>query len=352
MTLWWGVESAEAAATLSVSSPASIKVGDTVNIAVNVNTGGQSANAFDATFHYPAGLFEGVRGTYSGSVCTLPISQPDPNGGTATISCGRPSGYTGSGLLATIVLKAIADGAGSFSLSACQVLANDGLGTDITGGCSGASFTVYASDQPTPTPSGATPTPTKTPKKSPTPSKTPTPGGSTAPVESSKTPPPTATPEGPAVETLPPSTPTPETAEQSAPQTEKRSIAQAIQDLLASFREFGSLKNGASSLIAVLLASIPFLVLAFGTVFIVYRLYMLERRRRRTLDRLFELELSELASLEGKLDLLSEKGQKGKQQFKEEFQTAKENILRQIKPNYGKPVEAAKTAPAPEEKKE
>lgn len=339
-------EPALAAASLSVGGPGSVTVGETVTFTVNVNTGGDSANAFDATFSYPTSVFEGVRGTYAGSICTLPISQPDPSGGTATISCGRPGGYTGSGVVASIVLKAIGPGSASLGLSGCSVLANDGLGTNITGSCSGKGVTVDGSAA-TPTPAGSTPTPagTATPKATAKPKTTPTPGGATAPVEAPKTPEPTATIEPPAASVLPESTPTPEAGEESAPQTERRSIGQALQDVLRSFRELGSLSGNMSGMIALLLTMLPALALGFGIVFLGYRLYLLERRRRRTLDRLFELELAELASLEGKLDLLAEKGAKGREQFKEEFQSAKENILRQIKPNYGKPVDG-KAAPA------
>ena len=61
------------------------------------------------------------------------------------------------------------------------------------------------------------------------------------------------------------------------------------------------------------------------------------------LDRLFEMELNELAALEGKMDLLGEKGVKGREQYREEFKKAKENILRQLRPDYAKPIAAAAT---------
>jgi hypothetical protein len=54
------------------------------------------------------------------------------------------------------------------------------------------------------------------------------------------------------------------------------------------------------------------------------------------------MELAELAALEGKLDLLGEKGSKGKAQYQEEFKRAKENILRQLKPDFAKPVDSPK----------
>ncbi len=360
---------AEAAASLSVSANGSVSVGQTVNVAINVNTGGQAANAFNATLHYPAGLLDGVRGSYSGSICSLDITDASPSGGTADISCGKPSGFTGSGLVATVILQGATAGSGSLSLSDCQVLANDGQGTDITGGCGSTSITVTpaptapptappsSTPTPTPAPTVATarpktsPTPSPTPKPSTTPgaTPTPTPGGPAAGVSTANTPAPTPTIDAPSAATLPPSTPTPAATDQAAgPATSgRRSIGQAIKDIFGSLKELKSAGGNLSGIIALLLTMIPILLIAFAIVFFGYRLYILERRRRRTLDRLFELELSELASLEGKLDLLSEKGPKGKQQFKDEFQAVKENILRQIKPEYNKPVDNAKKAEEP-----
>jgi len=148
---------AHAAASLYVSAAGSAKVGDTVTISIMVSTGGQSTNAFEGSFSYPANLFDGVRGTFSGSICTLPVTQPDPSGGSASFSCGTPSGFSGTGVVATIVLSAKAAGSGSFGLSGCSVLANDGQGTDVTGGCSGSGISVSepATPAPTPTPAAA-----------------------------------------------------------------------------------------------------------------------------------------------------------------------------------------------------
>jgi hypothetical protein len=363
--LLYAPQQAQAAASIYVGGPTSVTIGQTVNVTVSVNTGGQSANAFDATFSYPAALFDGVRGTYSGSICTLPISQPDPSGGTATISCGRPGGYSGTGLVATIVLKAKATGSGNFGLSGCSVLANDGLGTNITGGCSGKSFTVSSVADPTPTPTpGPTPVPTPTPeqkpKATPKPTSSPTPGGPSVPTDTANNPPANPDPAGPEVQELGEPTPTPEITigeggdggddDGGQPQTERRTIAGAVKDVFGSVRELGQLRGEMTGLVALLLTMIPFLALTFGIVLLIYRLYLLERRRRRTLDRLFELELAELAALEGKLDLLAEKGARGRQQFKEEFEAAKANILRQIKPDYARPVEPPKKVETPEAK--
>jgi outer membrane biosynthesis protein TonB len=354
-TLFILPQSAWAAASLSISAPGSATVGDTVSITVRVNTGGQAANAFEGTVSYPSDLLDGVRGSFSGSICTLPISQPDPSGGTAYFSCGTPAGFNGTGTVATIVFTAKAAGSVSFGMSGCSVLAADGQGTDITGGCSGTSMTINAppTPPPTPTPPPAGVTSTPTPKATAKPTaipKTSAAPANTKPVETAKPAEATTEPTAPPKQVLPSSsapaaltTVAPDAAANNG--TGKRSIAQAFGDLFSVFKNAGQLKGSLSGVIALLLTMIPILGLLCAIFFMVYRLYLLERRRRRTLDRLFEMELSELAGLEGKMDLLGEKGVKGREQYREEFKKAKENILRQIKPDYNKPVDAPKAAP-------
>ncbi|CAN5130533.1 hypothetical protein BH11PAT4_BH11PAT4_1300 [soil metagenome] len=346
----FAVQPVQAAANMSVSTSGSTySFGDVVNVSIVVNTGGQSANAFQANFSYPAAMFEGVSGSFSGSVCTLPIEVPDPSGGTARFSCGRPSGYNGTGTVAKITLRVIAAGTGSLGISGCEVLANDGLGTNITGGCSGTSVTTLAANAtPTPNPSAsATVKASPTPKKSPTPTPSPTvkPSSSaTINIGGQTTPTPTITPP-PVVELAPTESAaaTPESsAEEPTDTGEKRTVGQAIQDIFNASRNIGKLGGNLTGVVALLIAVVPFLALLLAILYLAYRLYMMERRRKRTLDRLFEMELAELAALEGKLDLLGDKGSKGKAQYQEEFKRAKENILRQLKPDFAKPVDSEK----------
>lgn len=342
----FSVQQAHAAATMSVSSGGPYSTGDVVVFNINVSTGGQSANAFQGTFSYPTNLFEGISGTFSGSICSLPIQVPDPSGGTASFSCGKPSGYNGNGIVARITLKVIAAGSGAFQLSNCQVLANDGLGTNITGDCLTTNVTtigVIVTPVPTPTPSDnvAVPsTPSATPKKSPTPkpssSSTISIGGQTTPTPTITPPPIVSLEETPTPEATPEATPPPEV------EPEKRTVGQAIQDIFSASRNIGKLGGNLTGVVALLIAVVPFLALLLAILYLAYRLYMMERRRKRTLDRLFEMELAELAALEGKLDLLGEKGSKGKAQYQEEFKRAKENILRQLKPDFAKPVDGGK----------
>lgn len=350
---FFGVLPAKAAGSLYVSAPASVRVGDTITITVNVNTGGDSANAFKATFSYPAGSLEGLSGSYADSVCTLPITQPNPKSGSASISCGTPSGFSGTGNIATMSFRALAAGSVSLGLSGCNVLANDGLGTDITGSCSGRSLSIEAAAVASPSPSVA---PVNSP--SPSPSASTKPKTSTTPkVTTSQSPKNAETPKTapsanaeqptpPPVQAITEESPTPtpsESPEASSENTDtassqKRSIWQALKDNLAALKNLKTAGSQISSLIAVLLILLPILALILAIVYMLYRLYILERRRRRTLDRLFEMELSEFAALEGKLDVLSTKGAKGREEYQDEFSKAKERILRQLRPDFNKPV--------------
>ena len=364
-------EVAFASAGMSISSVSPVRVGDTVTVGIYVNTGGASANSFDAHMSYPSGMFTPVRGSTTGSVCNIWITQPDPDSSGADISCGKPGGYTGaSGLIATVYLSATSSGAATFSLSGCSVLANDGLGTDITGGCTGKTITVNALDVPTPPPANTpSPTPTgtlnpvNTPKPKTTPKPTTTPGqvggtatqqpaGATVASDKPQTPIPTPVITPPPAVVLPSTSPTPTLGilESAAPTTDpnqKRTISPAFRDIFTSLGSLKSIKGDYTGIIALLLAMIPVLGFACAILFLAYRLFTLERVRRRTLDRLFESELSELAALEGKMDLLAEKGPKGREQYREEFKTAKEHILRQIRPDYGKPATGEKPPATP-----
>ena len=325
-----------AAASTYASSPTTVRVGDTVSVTIYVNTGGQSANTYQGTLSYPSFL-TGVRGTYSGSICNIPITQPDPSNGSATYSCGTSGGFNGNGLVATVVFTADAAGSGTFGLSGCKVLANDGKGTNITGGCSGTSISVVSAvaapaAASTPTPQAATKTATRT---------TSTAVSATAkPAETPAVAVETPTPTPPPVQALASATPTAiatKTPEITAVQ--RRSIGQALHDFLNSLHELSRTPKNMTGFVAMLLILIPLLLLLSALAYFFYRIYLLEKRRRRAQERLFELELTELAALEGKMDLLADKGTKGREEYREEFRKVKDTILRQIHPEYDMPVD-------------
>ena len=351
--LLWG-QKVEAASNMWITTPTSLKVGDTVDVIVAVHTNGDSANTFSGTITYNTSYFAGLRSTYSGSICSLFISSPDPSNGTGTFSCGKPNGYNGSGKVTTMVLTVIAPGTTTIGLSDCMVLANDGMATQIQGTCQDSAPITITAPTPTPTPEGGISTPPLTPNTTPkgyttptpaiikvtvTPTpKPPTPEGTPVPVEKVTT---TPTPNisTPDVQTLAPTAeisanPTPD----STSTTQQRTIGQAVAEVFRSLSDIKSLAGSMTGLLAIMAGIVPILALVFGILILVYRLFLLDKRRRRTMDRLFELELAELSALEGKLDLLSEKGTKGKELYQAEFKKVKDEILRQIKPEFDKPI--------------
>lgn len=136
---------------------ASKTVGDTVTVTMKVNTGGVAINAAEATLSFSTSVLQVKSISRSGSVFSLwPVEPTYSNAnGTVNFSGGKPSpGYTGSGgSLFSIVFTAKAAGTARLTISGAQVLANDGLGTNIVGAVGSGSVKVSAAVIPPPTPS-------------------------------------------------------------------------------------------------------------------------------------------------------------------------------------------------------
>jgi hypothetical protein len=164
-------------------SPASgtYTTGQAVNVQIMVNTGGQSVNAIQADFTYPATKlqFQSIDGT--GSVMGIDASSTGGNG-SVSIARGNTSPYTGTGLVATVHFTALAAGSAALTFSNSSAVVRSTDNTNILGTATGANYTLAAPATPTPTPTPKTPTPT--PAKTPTPvpgttTKTPTPAATT-----------------------------------------------------------------------------------------------------------------------------------------------------------------------------
>lgn len=329
-----------AAGLYLTSSSNSVEVGQTVSISIYVNTNGASANTYSGSISYPAANFEGVRGSYTGSICKIPIEQPDPVDGSANFTCGSPGGYTGTGLVGFIVLKATNPGSGNIGLSNCKVLANDGSGTNIGGGCTGVSYSVVGTGQsPATSTTGGVKTPLPTLKPATT---QPSSVGTSPATQAEK---PAETPKETIPEQFVPPVPTTQKLSEenrkiqseSAPQEEvgtpeKRTVSAAFQNLFDSFQEVKTVKKDTPGLIVILVSLAPFLLIGIAALYFLFRLYSLEKKRKRTMDQILEMGLSEIAALEGKLDLLSMKGGEGKELYKEEFKKAKENLQNKLQP--------------------
>lgn len=133
------------AATLSVS-PASgtLEVGQKVTIRLVVS-GSTPVNAISGSVSFPTSLLNIDSISKTGSVLNFWVKEPNFSESTGTlhfegVSLGGFSGGTGTVL--TAVLQATKVGSAKINFTSGQILANDGQGTDVTSGLSGASFTV------------------------------------------------------------------------------------------------------------------------------------------------------------------------------------------------------------------
>ncbi len=149
------------AATLSLSpSSGSISVGDTITLAVLVNSTDVAINNAEGSVTFPANEFDVVSVNKDNSLFSLWINAPTYDGNNSiSFNGGLPSpGYQGSsGTLFTLTLRAKAEGSAALSISNAAVRANDGLGTNVLSDTSGANITIAdavsapISNQPAPT---------------------------------------------------------------------------------------------------------------------------------------------------------------------------------------------------------
>lgn len=145
------VSHAQAASLFIAPSSGSFVVGQTINVTVRLNSAGQAINASEATLRWSSDTLQFVSVTGSGSIFKYwpvdPVVQ-----GTSTVLCsgGLPSpGYTGAaGTVIRITLKAKAAGTGTLTVSGAKILANDGQGTDVYTGSSGATYAIAAATTP------------------------------------------------------------------------------------------------------------------------------------------------------------------------------------------------------------
>jgi len=155
------------AATLSVTpNSASLRVGETKTFSIVVSSTDQTLNAGQGRLSYPADKLQ-LLGISKSGLFTYWILEPSGSNGDISFGGGLPSpGYKGGGrAILTVSFRAKATGTAAIRFNSGSVLANDGKGTDITSGTSGATVTVLAAavtnTAPSPAPSApSTPTPT------------------------------------------------------------------------------------------------------------------------------------------------------------------------------------------------
>ncbi len=131
------------AATLSVTpSSGTFEVGDRVTYKIVVS-GEVPLNAVTGSVTFPSSLFAIDSVSKTGSILNFWVSEPTfvRGAGTVQFEGVSLSGFSGGlGTVVTVTLRALKVGSGSITFQSGQILANDGQGTDITGGLNGASF--------------------------------------------------------------------------------------------------------------------------------------------------------------------------------------------------------------------
>jgi hypothetical protein len=145
------------------------KVGDTINVVVYVDSGGESINAVSAKVNFSTDTMSASSVSKFGSIINLWAQEPtySNSGGNASFEGVVLSGYNGSfGNTATISFKAKSVGVARLSFASASVLANDGSGTDVLTSRGSASFNIEAASTPvkvTPPPAKPAETPDEKP---------------------------------------------------------------------------------------------------------------------------------------------------------------------------------------------
>jgi len=144
------INKSQAAASLYLSASSTrVYPGNSVTVYVKVNTGGAATNAYSASVGFPSAL-RPTSISKGGSICSLFTQEPTFSTGSASFNCGLPSpGYNGGGgTIGSVTVRAISKGTHTISVTGGQVLANDGVGTNILG--STGSVTISVVDPPPP----------------------------------------------------------------------------------------------------------------------------------------------------------------------------------------------------------
>ena len=149
LSIWeglFGVGKVFAASASYYISPASgsYTVGDTITASLMIDSGGQAINAGEGSVSYPTDTLEFQSVSTSGSIFNFWTSGPISSNTSASFGGGLSNpGYSGAaGKILTITWKAKSTGSATISVFGSKILANDGVGTNVYGSSSGASFII------------------------------------------------------------------------------------------------------------------------------------------------------------------------------------------------------------------
>lgn len=139
------------------ASPSSgaYNVGDVIRVGIMINSAGQAINAGEATVTWTPGLqysFVSTSGSIFNTWASGGGAGPVGSGSSVYFSGGLANpGYNGSaGRVVTIIFNATTPGTFNVNVAGSQILANDGMGTNVLCCSSGATFTVATPKPPVP----------------------------------------------------------------------------------------------------------------------------------------------------------------------------------------------------------
>lgn len=145
--LWVGHVSA---AALNVSAGTTeVKVDDTFDVSIQVNTEGSGVNAVQATLLYPSDLLEVIKTNTDSSVFNFWLEGPtySNESGRLTFTGGATNGFVGASLpILTIQFKVKATGTIDLVFSDGAVTASDGSGTNVLSSLNGITITGVAAE--------------------------------------------------------------------------------------------------------------------------------------------------------------------------------------------------------------
>ncbi|MFA6324828.1 MAG: cohesin domain-containing protein [Candidatus Paceibacterota bacterium] len=143
---------ANAADIFCISSKLNVNTNQTFTVTLNTNTKGVYINNIEGVLSFPKDLLSAESVSISGSIFSMWVEQPRLSNITGTVSFngGIPTpGFIGTnGKILSVVFRAKKAGVANLSFSSANIYANDGMGTDITGGKSGINITITTPTTP------------------------------------------------------------------------------------------------------------------------------------------------------------------------------------------------------------
>lgn len=286
-----------------------VEVGKNLEVKVEIDTDGEKVGLLVFDTEFSTEILEGFTPSSSGSVFSTACSTQ-----TATkyeCGIGGMNGFSGKGLVATLIFKGRQPGQASVSLK--NIVARFGpTGAEVAGFSSNSiDITVVEA--------GATPPPDDTAS------------GTTGPTQ--KITPKEASPQTPvpAGQTIQPKEPTPNSTSSRSESKVSGKKGSTSEDPLKSGGKGRSNKEvivkGFSFKNPIYYGILPTILLLALVCNLAIKLYFTEKRRHIELVRIFDSHLGALSSLESKLDLVDQKGEDGKEKFLQEFETAKSQLM-------------------------